>query len=54
MVDFVADHWRDPDAGVWEVRGQPAHHVHSKVMAWLALDRALRFVETHRTTFEAA
>jgi GH15 family glucan-1,4-alpha-glucosidase len=48
MADFVADHWREPDAGLWEVRGPPQHHVHSKVMAWLALDRALRIGETHR------
>jgi GH15 family glucan-1,4-alpha-glucosidase len=49
MADFVAEHWREPDAGLWEVRGPPQHHVHSKVMAWLALDRALRIAETHRT-----
>lgn len=42
FADFVARHWREPDAGVWEVRGEPAHYVHSKLMAWLALDRALR------------
>jgi GH15 family glucan-1,4-alpha-glucosidase len=42
FADYVAAHWQDPDAGIWEVRGAPAHHVHSKVMAWLALDRALR------------
>lgn len=49
FADTVADRWRDPDAGIWEIRGDPAHHVHSKVMAWLALDRALRLAETHRT-----
>lgn len=38
----VARRWREPDAGIWEVRGDTAHHVHSKLMAWLALDRALR------------
>ena len=38
-----------PDAGIWEVRGDRAHHVHSKLMAWLALDRALRIAATHRT-----
>jgi GH15 family glucan-1,4-alpha-glucosidase len=48
MADFVADHWREPDAGLWEERGPPQHHVHSKVMAWLALDRALRIGETNR------
>jgi GH15 family glucan-1,4-alpha-glucosidase len=42
FADRVARHWRHPDAGIWEVRGPEAHHVHSKLMAWLALDRALR------------
>jgi GH15 family glucan-1,4-alpha-glucosidase len=47
-ADHVAARWRDPDAGIWEVRGDQAHHVHSKAMAWLALDRALRIGRTHR------
>jgi GH15 family glucan-1,4-alpha-glucosidase len=50
MADYVAERWREPDAGLWEVRGEPAHYVHSKLMAWLALDRALRIADTHRTT----
>ena len=49
FADFVARRWRDPDAGIWEVRGKRAHHVHSKLMAWLALDRALRISRSHRT-----
>jgi GH15 family glucan-1,4-alpha-glucosidase len=49
LADYVADRWRQPDAGLWEVRGEPAHYVHSKLMAWLALDRALRIADTHRT-----
>jgi GH15 family glucan-1,4-alpha-glucosidase len=49
FADFVAEHWREPDAGIWEVRGEPAHYVHSKLMGWLALDRALCIAETHRT-----
>ena len=48
VVDHVADHWREPDAGIWERRGSPSHHVHSKLMAWLALDRALRIGATRR------
>ena len=43
------DRWREPDAGIWEVRDDAAHHVHSKLMAWLALDRALRIADHHRT-----
>lgn len=37
--------WMQPDAGMWERRGSPRHHVHSKLMAWLALDRAIRIAE---------
>ena len=40
-ADFVCRSWREPDAGIWERRGPPAHHVHSKLMGWMALDRAL-------------
>nr|WP_198940527.1 glycoside hydrolase family 15 protein [Micromonospora sp. CB01531] len=45
-ADLVARCWQDPDAGIWEVR-TPAQHVHSKLMGWLALDRALRIADTH-------
>jgi GH15 family glucan-1,4-alpha-glucosidase len=49
LADCIADRWREPDAGIWEVRGEPAHYVHSKLMAWLGLDRVLRMAERHRT-----
>ena len=49
FADEVAKRWTMPDAGIWEIRGDGAHHVHSKLMAWLALDRALRIAATHRT-----
>src|SRR5918994_3481480 len=49
FADQVARRWRDPDAGIWEIRGDLAHHVHSKLMGWLALDRALRIAATRRT-----
>jgi GH15 family glucan-1,4-alpha-glucosidase len=42
FADRVAATWTEPDAGIWEQRAAPAHHVHSKLMAWLALDRATR------------
>jgi GH15 family glucan-1,4-alpha-glucosidase len=45
FADHVAKRWREPDAGIWEIRGDARHHVHSKLMAWLALDRALRIGE---------
>jgi GH15 family glucan-1,4-alpha-glucosidase len=38
--------WEQPDEGIWEIRGEPRHFVHSKVMAWVAFDRAVRSVET--------
>lgn len=44
-ADFAAKTWEEPDAGIWEIRGDPAHYVHSKLMAWVCLDRALRIAE---------
>jgi GH15 family glucan-1,4-alpha-glucosidase len=46
MANHLCDIWRLPDQGIWEVRGDARHFVHSKVMAWVALDRAIEFVET--------
>ena len=45
IVTFVIDHWRDPDEGIWEIRGPRRHFTHSKVMAWVALDRAVKAVQ---------
>ena len=45
LVQFVADHWDEPDEGIWEVRGPRRHFTHSKVMAWVAVDRAVRTIE---------
>ncbi len=42
FMDHVEKRWQDPDEGLWEVRGPPRHFVHSKVMSWVAADRALR------------
>jgi GH15 family glucan-1,4-alpha-glucosidase len=47
FADLVARRWREPDAGIWEIRGEPLHHVHSKLMGWLTLDRALRIADAH-------
>jgi GH15 family glucan-1,4-alpha-glucosidase len=47
FANLVARRWQDPDAGIWEIRDDAAHHVHSKMMGWLALDRALRIGRTH-------
>ncbi|HWD06247.1 MAG TPA: glycoside hydrolase family 15 protein [Amycolatopsis sp.] len=48
LLDFLEGHWDQPDHGLWEVRGEPRHFVHSKVMAWAGVDRAVRTVEHHR------
>ena len=45
LVDFVEKHWSEPDEGIWEIRGPRRHFTHSKVMAWVAVDRAVRAVE---------
>ena len=47
IMGFLADHWSDPDDGIWEVRGPRRMFTHSKVMAWVAFDRAVRCVEVH-------
>lgn len=42
FVDFVRRHWQEPDQGLWEMRGAPRHHLHGKLMCWVAMDRAVR------------
>ncbi|MDA8309137.1 MAG: glycoside hydrolase family 15 protein [Actinomycetota bacterium] len=45
LVEFLEKGWREPDDGLWEVRGPRRHFTHSKVMAWVAVDRAVRTME---------
>jgi GH15 family glucan-1,4-alpha-glucosidase len=45
LMSFVEEHWADPDEGIWEVRGGPKQFTHSKLMAWVAADRAVKAVE---------
>jgi GH15 family glucan-1,4-alpha-glucosidase len=45
LMEFVEAHWRDPDEGIWEVRGGAKQFTHSKLMAWVAADRAVKAVE---------
>jgi len=45
LLDHVADVWSQPDEGMWEVRGPRQHFTHSKVMAWVAFDRAVKLAE---------
>jgi len=45
LVNFLTSVWKSPDEGFWEVRGPRRHFTHSKVMAWVALDRAVKAIE---------
>ncbi len=47
LVDELADHWDQPDNGLWEIRGPQHHFTHSRVMVWVAFDRAVRAVEKY-------
>jgi GH15 family glucan-1,4-alpha-glucosidase len=45
LMKFLESHWHKPDEGIWEMRGGRRHFTHSKMMAWLAFDRAVKLVE---------
>jgi GH15 family glucan-1,4-alpha-glucosidase len=45
LLNFVQTAWREPDEGIWEIRGPRRHFTHSKVMAWVALDRGISAIE---------
>src|SRR5262245_16298658 len=45
LLEHLETIWQEPDQGLWEVRGGPRHFTHSKVMAWVAFDRAIKSVE---------
>ncbi|MGV9498469.1 glycoside hydrolase family 15 protein [Streptomyces sp. NPDC003642] len=45
LMGFLQRHWREPDEGLWQIRGPRRQFVHSKVMAWVAADRAVRMGE---------
>ncbi|MDT5110033.1 MAG: alpha,alpha-trehalase, partial [Mycobacterium sp.] len=45
QVEEAIKHWREPDRGIWEVRGEPQHFTSSKVMCWVALDRGSKLAE---------
>jgi len=48
LLKFLEDHWQDPDEGIWEVRGPRRHFTHSKMMAWVAFDRAVKDAEAFK------
>jgi GH15 family glucan-1,4-alpha-glucosidase len=54
MMDWLEGAWAQPDEGIWEVRGGRAQYTHSKVMAWVAFDRAVKAVEQHGLTGDVA
>jgi len=45
LIDWLCDNWRQPDEGIWEVRSGRRHFLYSKVMCWVALDRAIRLAD---------
>ncbi len=45
LLEFVEKNWNQPDEGIWEIRGPRLHFTHSKIMAWVAFDRAVKAVE---------
>src|SRR5579875_3039583 len=47
LLGFVEEHWDEPDQGIWELRGPPRPLVYSRVMAWVALDRGVKAVESY-------
>jgi GH15 family glucan-1,4-alpha-glucosidase len=47
LIEHLEAVWEQPDEGIWEVRGGPRHFTHSKVMAWVALDRAIKDAEAY-------
>ena len=47
LLDWLSHHWQDPDEGIWEVRGGPKKFLHSRLMSWVAFDRAIR-ITRHR------
>ena len=48
LLDQIEAHWQEPDHGLWEVRGPRRHFVHSKLLAWVGADRAVRTLEQHQ------
>jgi GH15 family glucan-1,4-alpha-glucosidase len=54
QVEAALDHWREPDRGIWEVRGDPKHFTSSKLMCWVAADRGARLAEMREDAEAAA
>lgn len=54
QVENAAANWREPDQGIWEMRGEPKHFTMSKIMCWVALDRGARLADRHSSPEQAA
>ncbi|WP_045301627.1 glycoside hydrolase family 15 protein [Saccharothrix sp. ST-888] len=52
LISYLEQHWTAPDEGIWEVRGPRRHFVHSKVMAWVAVDRTIKLLEQYPTEIQ--
>lgn len=48
-ADMAAERWKEKDQGIWEIRGEPRHFLYSKLMCWVALDRAIRLKKVLQT-----
>jgi len=53
LLEYLETGWRQPDEGIWEVRGPRRHFTHSKVMAWVAVDRAVKDIERYGLSGDA-
>jgi GH15 family glucan-1,4-alpha-glucosidase len=54
IADTVSRVWRDPDQGIWEIRDEPRHFVHSKLNCWVALDRAVKLAQSRKLPSDTA
>ncbi|MER7933025.1 MULTISPECIES: glycoside hydrolase family 15 protein [unclassified Streptomyces] len=54
LVEHLSRRWQEPDEGIWEIRGARRHFVHSKVMAWVAVDRTIRLAEAGALDMDVA
>lgn len=54
LIEHLVQRWREPDEGIWEIRGARRHFVHSKVMAWVAVDRTIRLAEAGALSIDVA
>ncbi len=54
MMEYLESKWKEPDEGIWEIRGPRRHFTHSKVMAWVAMDRMVKDIEAFHLPGDAA